>query len=76
MSLLMRNGAMATLRNTITFRCKKCKTNGSAEISETDHPYNPTATYVSDVTLGFSVRRAAYPDTAEVYCETCNKKVR
>jgi hypothetical protein len=67
---------MATLRNTITFRCRKCKTNGSAEISETDHPYNPTDTYVNDVTPGFRVLGAAYPNTADIYCEKCSGKVR
>ncbi|VXC65611.1 hypothetical protein SPHINGO8AM_170088 [Sphingomonas sp. 8AM] len=66
---------MATLRNVITFRCKKCKVSGSAEISETDHPYS-TETYVNDVTPGFLVSGAAYPDTAKVRCEECGKKVR
>ena len=66
---------MATLRNTITFKCKKCKVSGSAEISETDHPYS-TATHGNDVTPGFRVSGAAYPDTANVYCEKCDKKIR
>ena len=68
-------GEMATLRNTITFRCKKCKAKGSAELSETDHPYN-TETYVNDVSPGFSVQGAVYPDTADVFCKNCDKKVR
>ncbi len=51
---------MATARTIIAFKCKKCKTKGSAEISETDHPYN-TETYVNDVTDGFRVANAIYP---------------
>lgn len=66
---------MATDRAIITFKCKKCKAKGSAELSETDHPYN-TETYVNDVTPGFRVSGAAYPDTANVHCEKCDKKVR
>jgi hypothetical protein len=66
---------MATLRNTITFNCKKCKTKGNAEISETDHPYS-TETYVNDISPGFRVQGAAYPTTADVFCEKCGRKVR
>jgi hypothetical protein len=66
---------MTTLRNTIAFKCKKCRIKGSAEISETDHPYS-TETHVNEVSEGFRVQRAAYPDTADVYCEKCGKLVR
>ncbi len=65
---------MATYRNTIEFKCKSCKITGSAELSETDHPYS-TDTYVNDVTKGFRVSNALYPDTADVFCESCGAKV-
>jgi hypothetical protein len=64
---------MATYRTTIKFKCKKCKVKGSAEISETDHPYS-TDTCVNDVTAEFRVVNAIYP-SADVYCEKCDKKV-
>jgi hypothetical protein len=64
---------MTTNRTTIAFKCKKCKTKGSAVLSETDHPYN-TDTYVHDVTAGFMVTNPMYPG-ADVYCESCGRKV-
>lgn len=64
---------MGTARTVITFKCKKCKTKGSAELSETDHPYS-TETYVNDVTEGFRVANVLYPG-ANVFCTVCNRKV-
>ncbi|MEA3060830.1 MAG: hypothetical protein QOJ94_611 [Sphingomonadales bacterium] len=64
---------MTTLQTKITFKCKKCKTKGSAVLSETDHPYN-TDTYVHDVTDGFRVANPLYP-SADVFCTKCGRKV-
>jgi hypothetical protein len=66
---------MATYRNIIKFKCRACKAKGTAELSETDHSYN-TDTHINDVTAGFRVSNALYPDTADVYCVACDEKAK
>lgn len=63
---------MATNRSINKFKCRACKAKGTAELSETDHPYN-TETHINDVTAGFLVSNALYPDTADVYCVACDE---
>lgn len=64
---------MATQRESFTFRCPRCGTDGKVTVAETDHPYQ-TDSWIEDVTDGFRAD-AGSGLSARVTCETCKTKV-